>query len=356
MMLHRVKSLSLGVMVVGTFFGAHLALADAKKSDDVAGGEPVLEIDGKVVREADLPPSVRNGLFDNKQQAFEKNANELKEYAVRLALARAKNPKVDPKKLPALDDLIEVKEPTEAEIKTLFEASTQRLPPNAKLEDFRSNIVQYLKEQSMGEAFGAKVKELEKQGKIKVIARAPVAPVIMFDLSKFPAKGPANAPVVLVEASDYLCPHCQGEQPEVDAVLKEFEGKIRFVQVNFALRPDGLSGELARGAHCARGQSDEAFWKFHAKAFAMKIPQSPTPDRPKVLEVAKGAGIDVGALEKCLATAEPKAAVEQAVAAMSEVGVSGTPAFFLNGRKLHTDHVSLKDAVKAALDGKDRAH
>jgi protein-disulfide isomerase len=271
-------------------------------------------------------------------------------------LARAKDSKVDPKKLPPIDSLIKGKEPSEAEAKAFFESNKAKLPPGGTFEQFKPDIVRHLTQQSTQSAFKAKLEELEKQGKLKIIALAPEAPVVNFDLSKYPAKGPQDAPVTLVEASDYLCPHCQQEQPAVEAVLKEFAGKIRFVQVNFALRPDGLSGELARGAHCARKQGDEAFWKFHSKAFEMRFEQSPTPDRGKVLDVAKGAGLDAKILEQCLATAEPKAAVEQAVAAMSDVGVHGTPTFFLNGRKLHTDHVSLKDAVRAALDAKGQTH
>ncbi len=316
----------------------------------------IIELDGKKFAESDLPPDVRNALFDSRQEAFEKNVNELKQFAVRLALAKAKDPKVDPKKLPPFETLLTPKKPTDAEVQAFFEANKSKLPPDSKLVQYKADIARHLEQQSVRESFQAKIAELEKKGGFKVLAAAPDAPVVTFDLSAYPSRGPKDAAVTLVEASDYLCPHCQEEHPEVKAVLKEFGDKIRFVQVNYALRPDGFSGELARGAHCARQVNEEAFWKFHDQAFSMRLQQSPTPDRAKVVEVAKAAGLDTKAIEQCLATPEAKAAVDKTVAAMNEIGVTGTPTFFLNGKKLHTDHVSLKDAVSNALAGTKQSH
>lgn len=313
--------------------------------------DPVLEIDGKKLADTDLPDAVRNTLYDAQIEAYDKNALELEQLGVRYFLAKEKNKDVDLKHLPEIGDVIKAKDPTEAEVKKFFEENKNRLPPNAPYEQYKENVAQFLKEQSVRTAYEEKVAELRKSGKIKLLTKAPVAPTVALDVSAYPSIGPKDAKVTLVEASDYLCPHCQAEQPEVEALLKEFGGKLRFVQVNYALRPDGLSGSLARGAFCASKLSDDAFWKYHKAVFAKKMEQSQGDDaanKKVVVATATEAGVTGANFESCIDTPEAKAFVAKAIESMSAAGVAGTPTFFLNGRKVQTDQGGLRTAVAEA--------
>lgn len=371
-----------GGVVIGTGLGYGLAknagvnsaptvtAGAATPSDDavcsVAGSAapdtsgPVMTIDGVEIAESQLPADIRNALFDGQQEAFERNVGRLKEVGVRLVLAKDKDKKADLQRLPTLESLIPAPKPSENEIKAFFEANKERLPPGATLDKFKPQLVEYLEQQGRTKAFQQKLAEIEKS-RLKILLRAPIPPIVDIDLSGFPTKGPEGSAVTLVEASDYLCPHCQNEQPTVEGVLKEFDGQIRFVQVNFALRPDGLSGALARGAYCAQKQSKEAFWKFHHAAFAKRLSDKDgggTPDGVSavVADLAKGAGLDADALSKCVASEDARASVQTAIDRMSRIGVSGTPTFFLNGQKLHTDHISLREAVASALADVKQGH
>lgn len=307
----------------------------------------VIEINGKKFASDDLPADVRSAIYEAQHESHEKIAWTLKEFALRFALSEAKGAKPTPDKLPPLQDLLPAAKPDEATMKALFEANKGQMPPGTTFEQVKPQIEQYLAQQSRSSAMQAKLAELEKAGKVKVLLKEPVAPVMNLDLEGLPSQGPKDAKVTLVEASDYLCGYCKKMQPEVEAVTKEFAGKIRFVQANFALNQSGLSGTLAQGAYCAQKQSADAFWKFHHEAYGANQVQ-PADATKEALAIAQKAGVKNAAFEKCLGSQEAKTFVASTVEKMSAVGVSGTPTFFLNGRKLGHNG-SLKGEITAAL-------
>jgi protein-disulfide isomerase len=275
----------------------------------------------------------------------------LTQYALRLSLAREKDKDAKPDALPPFEELLGVAKPTEDEIKQLYEANKARLPQGMTYEQVKPDIEKFVTSQKMQAAVHEKMDALRAGGKFKLLLPAPVAPVVALDLKGFPAKGLAAN--TLVEASDYLCPHCQQSQPEVDATVKELGDKVKFVQVNYSLNPDGLSGVLARGAYCAQQQGDEAFWKYHEAAFKTAVAKGwktsdPAAKEP-LAEVATAAGIDGAKLDACVDTPEAKSFVSAAADQFQKAGVSGTPTFFLNGRKLSLGEKSLKDAIPEGL-------
>jgi protein-disulfide isomerase len=328
-------------------FSLSSALAPAAKA------EPWLSVNGKVYQEGELPAALRNEVFDRRQEAHEAIKRSLEEYAVRLALAQQKNKNVKLESLPPLAELLVVPKPSDAEMRKLYEENKGQLPPGVTFEQVKDQIAQHMTQEARAKALEAKVAELEKAGKLQVLINAPEAPKIALDVTGFPAKGPESATVTLVEAADYLCPHCQFEQPEVAALQKELAGRVRFIYVPLALRPQGLSGDFARGAFCAQKQGDEVFWRFHESAFdaaakerlSLELPSDPA----KVKKAAEAVKLDLKAWDACMASAESKQQVERTVARMDVLGVTSTPTFFLNGRKLHIDGVPLRQSVEAEL-------
>src|SRR6185503_11819576 len=146
--------------------------------------------------------------------------------------------------------------PTDAEMKAVFEQNKSRLPPDTSFEKIKPDIERYLKNQKLGEALRAKNEELKAKNRVAILMPMPVAPKVDLNVAGLPVKGPATSQNTLVEVADYVCPHCQATQPEVEQLVKDLGDKMKFVPVNFSLRPDGLSGTLARGAYCARQQGD----------------------------------------------------------------------------------------------------
>ena len=322
----------------------------------------LFELDGKSYGREDLPSDVKDTLFQIQNQSFESTANFAKEVALRMALSLDSGAKVDPSSLPQLKNLLKNEKVSDEELKKFYGANKQSIPPGTSFEQIKPQLQQFLVAQKVGEIARTRVAELQEKGRLKLLLTPPVAPVVALNVASYPSKGASDSRVTLVEVSDYLCPHCRQIKPEVEEALKEYGSKIKFVQVNFALRPQGLSGTLARGGYCAQQQGMDAFWKYHDKAFAVPLEaaQAVSPDANKEFQAtattaAKDAGLDVAAFEKCVDSDAAKKAIETANTSMNAVGVSGTPTFFLNNRKLTLGTVTLAQAVKVELDGPNTA-
>jgi protein-disulfide isomerase len=309
----------------------------------------LMQLDGTSYKEADLPAEIRANLFEVQEEAHQRTDGVLSQFGLQLALAKDKGKAANMDALPPFDQLLDAPPPSEDEMKTVYEQNKSRLPPDTSFDKIKPEIERYLKNQKMSEALKSKNEELKKTNRLVLLIPTPVAPQVNLNLAGFPGKGPATSPT-LVEVADYLCPHCQATEPEAESMLKDLSDKVHFVAVSFSLKPEGLSGGLARGAFCAHQQGEDAFWKYHVTAFSTarsKGWHTTDPDsKDPVLEVAQAAGIDKGKLEACLNSPEAKAYVDNTVESMHKAGVTGTPTFFMNGRKIQMSQgKSLKDNV-----------
>ncbi len=316
-------------------------------------GSTLIEVDGVKYKEAELPSDIRTAVYEANNESYQKISNHLSQFALQLSLAKDKNPAVKADQLPALETLVEAPAPSDADMQALYNANKDRLPPNTTYEQLKPDIERYLKNQKLSEALRAKNEEFKAKNRYKVLLAEPSAPQVNLALDGLPTKG-TNSSNTLVELADYLCPHCQAVAPEVDLTVKEAGDKFKFVAVTVALKADGLSGTLARGAFCARQQSDELFWKYHEAAFATaraKGWKATDPDNKDLaLEVAGGVGADKAKLEACLGSPEAQAYLKKVDDVMKSAGVTGTPTFIVNGRRLALSNgKSLKEQVLSKI-------
>jgi protein-disulfide isomerase len=142
-----------------------------------------------------------------------------------------------------------------------------------------------------------------------------------------PARGPADAPITMIEFSDYECPFCKRAAPTVDQVLKAYAGKIKFVYRDYPLPFHASAMPASLAARCAERLGK--FWEYHDKVFA-----SPDLNPAKLKAVAGEVGLDQAKFDACFDQQEGRAAVEKDMEDGQSVGVNGTPAFFINGRML----------------------
>ena len=165
-----------------------------------------------------------------------------------------------------------------------------------------------------------------------------------------PSRGPENAPVTIVEFSDFQCPYCGREYPVVERVMKEYDGKVRLVFRHFPLEFHPFAQKAAEAGACAADQGGEKFWKLHDRMFTNQ--QKLAVDDLK--GYAKELGLDSSRFEKCLDSGEKRALVEADEKAGQEAGVSGTPAFFVNGVFINgaVPYEQFKDAVDRELKRK----
>jgi len=146
-----------------------------------------------------------------------------------------------------------------------------------------------------------------------------------------PSKGPAKATVTVVEFSDMQCPHCQKAAPTMDQLMA-LEPDARFIFQNFPLPAHNWAEKAAGYVDCVGRASNDAVWKFIQKTFddQANITEANVDEKLKAIATAAGANGDE--IAACAVKPETKARVEASVALGKSVGVTGTPAVFINGR------------------------
>lgn len=147
------------------------------------------------------------------------------------------------------------------------------------------------------------------------------------DLEGRPAIGPKNAPITLVEFSDFYCPFCKRATPTIEQLMKNYEGKIRRIWRHYPLSFHVGSERVHEASECAYEQGK--FWQFHDKVFEK---QGSPLDDPALLDLAKEVGLNKKKFEKCLKGGKYKDLIQKDISKGNQAGVNGTPAFFVNGQ------------------------
>jgi protein-disulfide isomerase len=148
-----------------------------------------------------------------------------------------------------------------------------------------------------------------------------------------PSRGPADAPVTIVEFSDLQCPHCKEAQPTIDKLLVE-EKNARLVFQNFPLQSHDWAAKAAAYGDCIGRSSSDAFWKFVQSVYDAQSDILASNADEKLTALADKSGVKGSDVAACAAKPETTSRVEQSIALGKSVDVNGTPTLFINGRKV----------------------
>lgn len=143
-----------------------------------------------------------------------------------------------------------------------------------------------------------------------------------------PFKGKSDAKVVIQEWSDFQCPFCGRVEGTVNEVMKNYGDKVKFVWRDkpLPMHADApLAGEAAREALKQKGP--DGFWKMHDKM----MQNQQKLKREDLDSYAKEAGLDMDKFKSALESHAHKAAMDVDDKAGTDIGISGTPAFLING-------------------------
>jgi protein-disulfide isomerase len=143
-----------------------------------------------------------------------------------------------------------------------------------------------------------------------------------------PYRGVSDAPVTIIEFSDFNCTYCQQAQETLDELLNKYEGQIQIRYKYFPLNSDPNSSNFlaARAAECAYQQN--AFWEMHDRLFENQT----NWDKERLIEQAKHLNLDEADFMSCLDSEVTLSHIRSDKTIGQEYGVNSTPTFFINGR------------------------
>jgi protein-disulfide isomerase len=197
-------------------------------------------------------------------------------------------------------------------------------------------------------------------GEVEDVTTDPFAEIAKkITIKDQPSRGPQDAPVTIVEFSDFQCPYCARAYKMIkDKVLKDYGDKIRLVYKNYPLPVHKWAEPAAIAGECAFEQKEQAFWNLYDYYFEHQGEISPDNFKDKTLEALKDDNIDVTAFTQCLDEKKTEDRMKVDVAEGVQVGVTGVPVFLINGRKISgaESFERFKDVIDDALKRAGRAN
>jgi protein-disulfide isomerase len=308
---------------------AAASVAQQSQASPAPGSSDVVAvINGEPVSRATLDEAVAPQIAKLDEEAYEIRKQQLDDMINdRLFAAEAKRRGLSVDALLAQEVTAKAGQATDADIQDFIARNHRRLP--ADPTSVIPQIKDYLnteKTKSRREAFAS---ELRTKAHVQVLLKMPTVYRAPIDLAGAPSKGPATAPVTIVEFSDFHCPYCRGVQSTLQQLLAKYPNDVRLVYKHFpidSLHPQAR--KVADASWCA--QQQQRFWEFHDAVYA----SAPDASDAAIASFGTKAGLDMKAFDACLASGKADPIVQAHIDEGTHYGVSGTPGFFVNGRLL----------------------
>ncbi|VVB92027.1 Thioredoxin [uncultured archaeon] len=162
-------------------------------------------------------------------------------------------------------------------------------------------------------------------------AKTPFPSIVRASPDDDPVQGLKDAPVTIIEFSDFQCPYCAKFYFQTLPQIRENyinTGKVKLVYRDFPLSFHQYAQKAAEAAECAQEQGK--FWEFHDKIYENQS----ALNNDNLKQYAKDLGLDIKEFNTCLDSGKMSQEVMKDFQDGSSYGVTGTPAFFINGKKL----------------------
>ena len=298
--------------------------------DEAPESTAAAEVDGKTVTVAEVDEWIKQQLFD--QATDKREPTKLYELRSRVLDEMIDERLLEKEAAPlglTPDEL--VRKETEEQISVgdeellaFYEENKERMGDVA-FEEVKPRIQRHLQQQQQLTAGKEYLQALRARASVEIYLDVPRVEVE----AKGPSLGPDDAPVTIIEFSDYQCPYCRRAEPVVQQVLERYPSQVRFVFRHFPLeRIHSEARGAAEAAACANQQG--RFWEFHGKLFA----PGAKFDAESLRQHASDVELDLEAFQTCVDERRFEADIEADLDAGRQAGVAGTPAFFVNGIRM----------------------
>lgn len=169
-------------------------------------------------------------------------------------------------------------------------------------------------------------------------------------LDNVPVKGDKDAPVTIVEYSDFQCPFCKRGSQMIPVLMDEYGEKISIYYKQLPLPNHNWARDASIASLCAYEQGNQKFWDFHDSIFYNQGQISQGNSKEKFKQFAENIGLDVQKFESCLGSDEIASTVEEEFQEAQQLGVNSTPTFVVDGIIVPgADLEGIKNAIESRL-------
>ena len=343
-----------GLLTLAVVFGGWMLIACSAEAEDAAapaaqaGGDEVMaNVQGDAITMAEVEAAATEELDQAQMQllqcesSYKQRRHEVLETKVRqmvqdqLLETEASSRDMTKEELVAAEVESKVQEVTDADVDAFYTENQARIGNRPK-EQIAPQIRQFLAQQRQTEAYDSFIAGLEEKYEVDYSIEPYRVDVAS---ENAPAAGPANAPVTIVEFSDFECPFCSRVVPTIEQVKENYGDKVRVVFRQFPLAIHANAQKAAEASLCAHDQGK--FWEMHDLMFEeqQQLEVAQLKDKAQRLE------LDMAQFNQCLDSGKYADQVQEDMRAGSVAGVSGTPAMFVNGR-LISGAVPYEDVAK----------
>jgi len=211
---------------------------------------------------------------------------------------------------------------TDEEAREFFNANPPR-GGNADFDTFKPRVIGHLERQKKQEAQMAFFDELKATHGVD-IKLEPLRLDVSVDDD--PVKGPDDAAVTIIEFADYQCGYCAQVRATTDQIIEAYPTQVKFVFRDYPIPKHPRAARMSEAANCAKEQGK--FWEYHNHLFDNMRANADTDLKKYATELE----LDADSFNACLDEGRYAEEVQKDFEDGQAVGVSGTPAFFVNGR------------------------
>lgn len=311
--------------LTGVALAVAATVACAQQPAAVSDDPVVAKIGDDVITESQLEELAGSSLVSLRQQIYDAKVTSLKAEIFERLLIKAAAAE-DLTRDAYLEKKISEKttEPDEGEIVKVMTQYRARLAEDDL--QARAQVAQALQQQQQRVLMEEMRTELFAAAGARILLEPPRIEVAIADGT--PTRGPRDAPIVLIEYTDYQCPFCMRVQPTIAAVMERYDGQVLHVFKNLPL-PNHNQAQLAgEAAYCAQDQ--DQYWQFHDWLFQNQR----TMNRETMIAQAGEMGMDSEAFVACIEKQTYAGRIVSDAQEARSFGITGTPGFLVNGRVL----------------------
>jgi protein-disulfide isomerase len=297
-------------------------------------------VNGQPVKSGQIEDSIAPLIFIFQQRVYDMRRSRLESMINSMLIEQeAKSRNLTPAAFLEAETSRRASAVTDQDARRFYEQNRSRITGDyAVLKD---QIIDLVRQQERRKTEAELAARLRNAASIKVFLAPPEPPAFAFTNEDQPQKGNAGAPVTIVEFTDFECPTCARTHPVLEELLAEYEGKVKLVVRDFPLDKHKNASKAAEAAESARAQGK--YWEYIALMFRNQSALDPS----SLKAYADQLKLDRQKFDSELDSGKYFDLVNRDKQAGLMLGINGTPALFVNGRRVES---ITKEAVRTAIE------